>query len=156
MKAKYLLLCGLGAAAALAAGCTHGGGVAETGNSLATVQGEASSDTMTPPRVIIKGMEGEEIVRRIGKPTEIRPLETPEGRAEVWIYRRNAGQDSTLNATTVTQRLVIHPLTGVHYTVPEPSYSMERREFLETTNLLIYDGRLAEWTRVVESKRSYN
>ncbi len=156
MNANYLFLCGVSAAAVLGGGCTHATGMAEAGRSPTVAQGSMESADATPPRVIAKGMEGEEIVRRIGKPSEIRPVDTPDGRAEIWVYRRNAGQDTTLSATTVSQRLVIHPLTGAHFTVPEPSYSTERRELLETTNLLLYEGKLAEWTRTVEAKRSYN
>lgn len=135
------------------AGCSQTAGVAPNGTAATAANVNASDK---PPRVIVKGMEGEEIIRRIGKPTEIRPLETPQGQAEVWVYRRKAGQESTLAATSVVQVPIIHPLTGVQYNAPEARYSMERRDLLETTNLLMFEGKLVEWTRLVEGKRSFN
>lgn len=101
-------------------------------------------------------MDGEEIIRRIGRPSEIRPLDTSAGHAEIWVYRRNAGNDNTLTATRTVQTPVVNPLTGVRFTVPEPSYSVEHRDLLEITNLLMFEGKLTEWTRSVEVKRAFD
>jgi|GEM_PF-945106 len=139
------------------AGCTQTTGVAPaTPAATAAARSTSTSEPAKATRVITKGMEGDEILRRIGKPTEIRPMESPSGHAEVWVYRRPAGTESGLTATTVVQTPVADPLTGVQFTVPEPSYSQETRELIETTNLLMFDGKLTEWTRTVEAKRSFH
>ncbi len=155
MSANYIFLYGVCAVLGLG-GCSQTTGVGPAGSAATAANVNTASDPAKPPRVIAKGMDAEEIVRRIGKPTEIRPLETPEGQAEVWVYRRNAGQESTLAATSVIQVPIVHPLTGVQYNAPEARYSMERRDLVETTNLLMFDGKLVEWTRTVEGKRSFN
>ena len=155
MQGTYFSLFVVTAAAGLA-GCSQTAGVAPAATTATSANVNAASDAEKLPRVIKKGMEADEIVRRIGKPSEIRPMETPEGHAEVWVYRRNAGTDGTWTATSVVRMPVANPLTGVLYTTPEPSYSQERRELLETTNLLMFEGKLVEWTRMVEGKRSFN
>ena len=155
MRGNYFFLWGIMAAVGLA-GCSQTAGVSPAATPATSANVNTASDTAKPPRVITKGMDGDEIVRRIGKPSEIRPMETPEGHAEIWVYRRNAGVESTLTATGVTQTPVADPLTGARFFVPEPSYSQERKEMLETTNLLMFEGKLLEWTRMVEGKRTFN
>ena len=157
MKAYYFALIGVSVCFGLI-GCTQTGGVPDT-TSAATAQSMGSNETATsakPPRVIAKGMEAEEIIRRIGKPTEVNPMPSPDGKAEVWIYRRHAGQQSTLTATSVVQTPVVNPITGHMFTTPEPSYSQERLDLEETTSLLMFNDRLVEWKRTMEGKRAFN
>lgn len=115
----------------------------------------AAADPAAPPRVIAKGMSADEILRRIGKPTEVRPIDSPEGQAEIWIYRRPAGHTTQQTAATVHEIPVVNPYTGVIRMLNEPTYSLDTVDLLESTSLLIYNGKMVEWKRAIEGKRVF-
>jgi hypothetical protein len=96
--------------------------------------------------VLEKGMPAAEILKLAGKPAEIVPMKTPEGRAEKWIYRRKVGQ--TINQTANTQAhetaMVGFGGTGgvVLAPVVVPEYRLKYVVGYQVTALLMIDGKL--------------
>lgn len=115
----------------------------------------AALDPAVNSRAIAKGMTADEVVRRIGKPAEVRPLSSSDGHAEIWVYRRNAGQ-KTVQTATSTRQIPIPSASGEIRMVDEPVFSLEQITLEESVSLLMYDGKLVEWRKSVEGKRSFN
>lgn len=116
----------------------------------------ASLDPSVNSRAIAKGMDGEEVIRRIGKPAEVRPLKPGDGHAEVWVYRRDAGTRTIQTATSTRQIEVPNFITGGTQLVNEPVYSTEQIKYEESISLLMYDGKLVEWKKSVAGRRAFN
>lgn len=104
--------------------------------------------------VLVKGMTAEEVIKRVGKPVEIRKMEA-DVPAEIWIYDRDAGTVSTLNPTTTGSVTVANPLTGEMYQAPELTYRPERINTEQHTELLMVEGRLVSSKQYVTKSHHY-
>jgi len=106
-------------------------------------------------------MTAAEVKAIMGQPADIKPIETPIGTAERWVYRRstrgaarqvqvgtNSTQVSSINSSTGS--------TNVMQTIDEPIYKMQTQVFDETINLLVYDGKFMKMNRVVEVRMEFD
>lgn len=113
-------------------------------------------DPAKNPRAIAKGMTADEVLRRLGEPAEKRPMTTPAGQAEVWVYRRKVGTVRRQTATDIEEIPYVDIATGQVRTVPQPKYSMETIDVEEDTSLLIFDGKLIEWKQMTADSRRFH
>ena len=108
--------------------------------------------------VLKKGMPADEVIRSIGKPESIKPMQTPEGKAEVWIYRRVANSVSRQAAVT-TESVPAFNGIGVGNdssgSVTIPSYRMEHITVYQVSSLLMFDGKLVTATQKVEQESHF-
>lgn len=102
--------------------------------------------------VLEKGMTADAIVQAVGKPDRIQPLQTSDGKAEKWIYRRKTGQ--TVSQTANTQGF-IPAMTGVDGggvkvgTALVPTYRLKYISDYQVTALLMVNDQLQlgkQWT----------
>ena len=93
-----------------------------------------------------KGMTAEAILRLAGKPAEILPLQSTEGTAEKWIYRRKVGETihQTANTQVFETRMIGFGGTGGVQLgpVPVPEYRLKHVVGYQVTALLMIDGKL--------------
>jgi len=116
-------------------------------NSTKTAPGEPESSLQ-------KGMTAEAVKAIMGEPSEIKPMKSAAGLAEIWIYHRKT-QGSV-------QQIMIgvdaHPISatssngsmGFAQTTAAPILRQQAEIIEETVNLLIFDGKLVEHTRSVQ------
>jgi outer membrane protein assembly factor BamE (lipoprotein component of BamABCDE complex) len=147
------------AIAALLVGCTN------VPSSTAPVGASAgSSPTATavsngPERALQKGMTAEEVKHIMGEPAEIKPMESPTGKAEVWVYHRTVfghveqvqvGSQVLKDSTSGSDGNV-HTMTLAEV----PIYKQAVHKDLETISLLMFDGRFISQKRTVEKRLEY-
>ncbi len=108
-----------------------------------------------PEATLQKGMTAEAVRAIMGEPSETKPMKTPAGQAEIWIYHRKT-QGSVqqvmvgMKSTPIT---TVNNNTGqatVLQTIDEPILRQQTEIFEETVNLLIFDGRFIEQSRSVQ------
>jgi len=106
-----------------------------------------------------KGMTAETIVALVGKPLEVRPIDSPSGKAEVWTYRRLAKRQVTQSA--VTQSMV-PTYTGINMFntsgngfVPQLEFHLEHIDIYQVTALLLFDGKLVSARQWLEQSRRF-
>jgi len=130
-------------------------GCASTSSSTAPRPAAAGPAVIgAPVKGLEKGMSADAVRKLLGKPAEITMLVTSDGMAEVWVYHRNL-QQSRLVATgtrTATAQLGTMQLDAI----PEPVYSLESNSVEETLRLLMFQGKLHEWTRQAQEGRAFN
>ena len=106
----------------------------------------ARAESASAQPVLEKGMAAADIMNLVGKPSEVIPMKTAEGKAERWIYRRKVGQ--TINQTANTQAyepaMIGFGGTGgvMLGTVVVPEYRLKYVVGYQVTALLIVDGKL--------------
>lgn len=79
-----------------------GGSAAETKPAASDDPASKQAKTKSAPIALEKGMTAEEVQRIIGKPAEIKPMESPEGKAETWTYRRVLDRQTTQEAVSTS------------------------------------------------------
>lgn len=128
------------AAALLAPGCaTDDKPVA----SAAPAVGPAGKGSLPVLKV---GATAEEIVRLVGKPLEVAPMQTPEGKAETWTYRRLVDEESSEVAEPSRAAPVIEPAHGIVSAGVQMSETEFHTVYVKTyqvTSLLMFNGKLA-------------
>lgn len=104
-------------------------------------------------------MSAEEVKRIMGEPVEIRPMSSPTGKAEVWVYRRmssspirqvQVGTHFT-NVTTIGGDGQAH----VAQTIEEPVFAQQIEIVDETISLLMFDGKLIEQKESAQKRQEY-
>jgi len=105
-----------------------------------------------PP--LAKGMTAEQVLQIAGKPAEIKPLSSPEGKAEKWIYRRTVDRLTRPLATGVTHVPAYKGAALPEGAVPELSFSVERITIYEVTALLMFDSKLVMAKQWRETSRN--
>lgn len=111
----------------------------------------ASADT---PK-IHPGMSGDEIRARWGAPREIRPMESPEGRAEVWRYRRLVSR--RVQPVAVDTQMVPVFVPGAPNGLGETRelvYEVETTWVYQDMYLLMFNDRLVSWKETYSSRRA--
>jgi hypothetical protein len=112
-----------------------------------------------PERALQNGMTADEVKHIMGEPAEIKPMESPTGKAEVWVYHRTVfgrveqvqvGSEVIKDSTSGSDGMV-H--TG---TIAEvPIYKQAVHKDLETISLLMFDGKFISQKLTVEKRLEY-
>lgn len=106
-----------------------------------------------------KGMTAEAILKVAGKPAEVVPLKTAEGKAEKWIYRRKIGQTVKQSADTQsfeTRMIGFGGTGGVQLgPVAVPDYRIKYVVSYQVTALLMVDGKLQLGRQWAEREEKY-
>lgn len=100
-------------------------------------------------------MSQEEVRALLGEPAQIRPLQSPAGNAERWIYRRPREQAVNLQQTSTQAVPYVDPITGEMRTISEPVYSQVTTTVIEETHLLWIKGELEMWQTVHRGDHDY-
>lgn len=119
--------------------------------------GTATPPTATAPEkakpTLDLGMTAEQIVQIAGKPERVKKMKQEGIDAEVWYYSFKKAAGTTMVATSVQEIPYFDPLTGVMKTLKEPVHSLAHDYLVETTELLMIDGKLAQAKRYRSLKR---
>lgn len=108
--------------------------------------------------VLAKGMTAEVIRQKLGHPADIEPMNSPEGKAEVWVYHF----EKTVDMTQVASSTKGVPAFGAPLSltatmmVQEPVYTMKEEKAVITLSLLMFNGRLEAQKAKVEDDRKYD
>lgn len=117
---------------------------------------EKPAETATAKRTIKKGMSAEMVLQIVGKPAEVKPMASPEGKAEVWVYRRLADAWTTQTAAT-TETVMVYAGLGLDNDgirpLTVPSQRTERVRVYQVTSLLMFNGTLIEARQRYEKER---
>jgi hypothetical protein len=127
------------------------GGCATSATPDATREREAQ----TLASVLQKGMTPEEVRALLGEPVQVRPVQSPAGKAERWVYRRRGGQVVNLQQTSTQDVPFVDPITGETRTMAEPVYSHVTTTVIEETHLLWVNGRLETWETLRRGEHDY-
>jgi hypothetical protein len=112
-----------------------------------------------PERALQNGMTADEVKHIMGEPAEIKPMESPTGKAEVWVYHRTVfghveqiqiGSEAIKDSTSGSDGMV-H--TGTLAEVP--IYKQAVHKDLETISLLMFDGKFISQKLTVEKRLEY-
>lgn len=112
-----------------------------------------------PEHTLQKGMTAEAVKRIMGEPAEIKPMQSPTGKAEVWVYHRTSsapiqqvqvGTRST-DITTIGGDGQAH----VANRIEEPVFAQKIEIVDETVSLLMFDGKFIEQKESVQKRLEY-
>jgi len=119
--------------------------------------GQEAAQLSSAKAPLEKGMTAAEIVARIGKPADVRPIAAPEGNAEVWTYRRLRHEHVQQVAATVTMAPALTGMndhgTAAFGTVPDLDFHLEHVRDYQVTALLMFDGKLVMARQWMERER---
>lgn len=105
------------------------------------------------------GMAADEIVKRMGRPQSVTPMNAPTGKAEVWIYREPIGESSApvlIGSKPVT--MVVRGTDGkdvVTTVAEEPVYKMQRRVTVQVVALLMFNDHFLQQKTTEQEERSF-
>lgn len=108
--------------------------------------------------VLTVGMTSEAVRRKLGKPAEIEPMESPKGKAEVWVYHfeQSVGMTQVATGTRDIPAFGISATgPGGTTTVQEMVYTPVEQMSLVTLRLLMFNGRLTAQKAQVENSLKY-
>jgi hypothetical protein len=114
------------------------GGVACT----AVARGNETRTAEKTPPVLKQGMTSDEVLATFGKPADVRPMQSPAGKAEVWTYRRVYRRDTGQVATGVTEVPAFVWIGGPLGSTPELTYSIRTVTIYQVTSLLMFNGQV--------------
>lgn len=117
-----------------------------------------STDAAKPAKPSLqKGMDAATIIRIIGKPEQIKPMNSPEGKAETWIYRRLLSRTVTQQATGTREMPSFDGSIGNQLgSRSEVVYTNVMVETYQVTHLLMFNDQLVVAKQWREQTRSYN
>ena len=113
-----------------------------------------------PERALQNGMTADEVKHIMGEPAEIKPMESPTGKAEVWVYHRTVivhveqvqvGSQVIKDSTSSGTDNVVHTSTLAEI----PIYKQAIHKDLETISLLMFDGKFLSQKWTVEKRLEY-
>jgi hypothetical protein len=110
---------------------------------------------------LTKGMTAETVIGLIGRPLQIKPMDAPEGKAEVWTYRRVAKKWTTQTAATTEE---VPAFIGIGMgaagdgmgSVTTPIYRLEHITVYQVTRLLMFEDQLVNAKQWLEQERSFD
>ena len=108
----------------------------------AATQTASASAPSTAKPALVKGMTAEQVEQIAGKPAEIKPIDSPQGKAETWTYRRVVDRQTRQVAATVAAVDTFRGGTGVMGSTPMLEYRLESTTIYQVTALLMFDGKL--------------
>lgn len=102
-----------------------------------------------------KGMSAAQVTEVIGKPSGVRVMPAPEGKAEVWTYRRVL-ERTTDQVATETEEVPVFGigLGGDSRTAPSMRFSNAYRTRYQVTELLMFNDALVsakQWQEVAQT-----
>lgn len=110
-----------------------------------------------------KGMTGDEVMALIGKPQQVKPMakqEGVDGKSEIWIYRRPAGERS-VQVVTGTREVPAFSGLGQNGTDmasgtrTELIYGNKTVKMYHVTSLLMMDGKLVLARQTQEQEENF-
>ena len=108
--------------------------------------------------VLAAGMTSEVVRKKLGKPAEIEPMESPKGKAEVWVYHfeKSVGMTQVATGTRDIPAFGISATgPGGATTVQEMVYTPVEQKSLVTLRLLMFNSRLTAQKALVEDSLKY-
>lgn len=131
-------------------------------NAPASAQKDPAGKKPTNPAlrqlpVLMQGMTTDMVREKLGAPMEIKPMEVPTGKAEIWVYRIESTVGMTQVATSMKDvpAFTVTP-TGVDTVmIQNPVYTMKEEKMLITLSLLIYNGKLTARRAQAEKHEEY-
>ncbi|HUJ42705.1 MAG TPA: hypothetical protein VLW52_03755 [Opitutaceae bacterium] len=112
-----------------------------------------------PEATLQKGMPVAMVKRIMGEPSEIRPMKSPEGKAEIWVYHRTTrGAMQQIPIGTTSTDITTIGLDGkanVQKVTGETIVRQETQIVDETINLLIFDDQFIEQNKFVQTRMEY-
>lgn len=118
-------------------------------------QATAGDKAPATVKVLTLGMTDAEVRQQLGRPAAIKPMKAPEGKAEVWTYRRPLAT-VVRQITPTTQRIPSAAAPGdcPHPEMArEPVYRTETIAVEEVTQLLFFNGTLQGSKRAKAEQR---
>lgn len=107
-------------------------------------------------KTLQKGMTADAVIELVGKPLQVKPMNSPEGKAEIWVYRRLADKWTTQTAAT-TETVMVYAGLGLDNDgirpLTVPSQRTERVRVYQVTSLLMFNGTLIEARQRYEKER---
>lgn len=104
-------------------------------------------------------MSASEVKAIIGQPLEVRPMNAPNGNAEVWTYRRALENHVWQTATQIEFVPAFSGIGGTGQSMirlrPQEVYNLERIVTYQVTELLMFEGQLIKAKQWKEARRSY-
>ena len=122
---------------------------------------DTTADLNGPETTLQKGMAAAAARAIMGEPSEIRPMQSPSGPAEIWVYhRRIQGRIQQVmvgvKSTPMTSYNNTTGQTTILRTIDEPILRQQTEVIEETINLLIFDGKYIEQTRSAQRHLEFN
>jgi outer membrane protein assembly factor BamE (lipoprotein component of BamABCDE complex) len=107
-----------------------------------------------PESALKRGMTPEEVKAIMGEPAEIKPMKSPAGAAEIWVYlRRSQGRTQQIMVGTKSTPMMTTNSNGdlvTTQTIEEPILRQQIEIIDETVSLLIFEGRYTEQNRTIQ------
>jgi outer membrane protein assembly factor BamE (lipoprotein component of BamABCDE complex) len=153
---RQVLLAAAGLAAGLFSGCTSPVVSAPPVEKSAAPTAAGTKVTQFKLDRLKKGMTGSDILAAWGQPEERRPMTTPSGKADIWVYHHVLRSNQRQVATSTHLVTVFDGLTNGTKEIPEAVYSLETIDTVRTTNLLVYQDRLLEWNVSEDNVKKFN
>lgn len=110
--------------------------------------------------VLDKGMAAADIIKQAGKPLDVVPIESPEGKAEKWLYRRKLKETTSSAAiapnapSMMSSQMPNDANSSFQIHVPVAQYRLQRVTIYQVTALLMINDRLEvakQWTERTET-----
>jgi len=122
-------------------------------NSYASETSKPDQKVLQSYKVIVetslkKGMAAKEIEQLLGKPAEVKAMNAPNGKAEVWVYRQQIGE--VIKQIQVGSKPITVMVRGTDGTdrpqviSEEPIFKMQHDITEETLSLLMFNDHFAE------------
>lgn len=128
-------------------------------------QGAKKSETASPAaakpgkRALEKDMTGETIISIIGKPNEITPMKSEQGKAETWVYRRKIGSKAVQVVIGERDVPAFIGLGGtgndMNQSRKELIYGMKHVAIYRVTSILLFNNRLVTARQTDELSEKY-
>ncbi|HEX2854815.1 MAG TPA: hypothetical protein VHO24_16400 [Opitutaceae bacterium] len=129
---------------------------AETKPATPAAQASGAPAARSAPTALQEGMTAEEVQRIIGKPAEIKPMESPEGKAETWTYRRVLGKETTQEAVSTSSVPAFNGLPNTMGAAVTLQYRLKHTVTHQVTTLLMFEGKLVKARQWVSKSVSYD
>ncbi len=123
----------------------------------APVRSERPDAVAKSTAALTKGMTAAEVLQHAGRPAEIRPFAAPQGKAEVWIYRRVL--QTRVNQVPVVGRSAPIPsmdAKGAMEPMDVQEYQNEYITVYQITRLLMYNDVLEAATQTRTQSSRYD
>jgi outer membrane protein assembly factor BamE (lipoprotein component of BamABCDE complex) len=154
MQTRFILPLLLTLSGLALAGCTSAPAPAAGTGSVPSAQITAIKGQFP---VLKRGMSADDVRQKLGNPAEILPMESPTGKAEVWVYNF----EKTVSTSQIASSTRDVPAFGaplsltIMTSVPEPVYTLKEDKAVITLSLLMFNHHLAAQKAKVENSSDY-
>ncbi len=101
-------------------------------------------------------MPGAELKTLLGEPKEVRPFVVDGVTSEVWVFERRLQGKTRQVVARMREVPYVDPITGVMRMLQEPVQENETTTVIETIEVLMFSGIVAEWKKSFDSERAFN